>query len=94
VIRDEPEVWQITDASPNFHTFHVHDVQFLIVDRNGRAPEPAEQGWDDNVLLYPGDRVQILVRFRYDADPHRPYMFHCHILEHEDRGMMGQFVVV
>lgn len=94
VYRDVPELWQITDASPNFHTFHVHDVQFLIVDRNGRKPEPGEQGWEDNLLLYPGDRVRILVQFRYDTDPHRPYMFHCHILEHEDMGMMGQFVVV
>jgi bilirubin oxidase len=94
VFKDDAEVWEITDASPNFHTFHVHDVQFLIVDHNGRKPEPSEQGWEDNVLLYPGDRVRILVQFRNDTDPHRPYMFHCHILEHEDRGMMGQFVVV
>ncbi|HUI69591.1 MAG TPA: multicopper oxidase domain-containing protein [Spirochaetia bacterium] len=94
VVKDEPEIWQIVDASPNFHTFHVHDVQFLIVDRNGRPPEPNEQGWEDNLLLYPGDQVRILVEFRYATDPHRPYMFHCHILEHEDMGMMGQFVVI
>ena len=39
VFKDDIEVWQITDASPNFLTFHVHDVQFLIVDRNGRPPD-------------------------------------------------------
>ncbi len=94
VFRDEPEIWQIVDASPNFHTFHVHDVQFLIVDRNGKPPAPNEQGWEDNLLLYPGDQVRILVQFRYSTDPHRPYMYHCHILEHEDMGMMGQFVVI
>jgi FtsP/CotA-like multicopper oxidase with cupredoxin domain len=38
-------------------------------------------------------RAQILVRFGHPADDATPYMFHCHILEHEDAGMMGQFVV-
>ena len=94
VFKDDVEIWQIVNQSPNYHTFHVHDVQFLIVDRNGKAPEPSDQGWEDNVLLYPGDHVRILVQFKYYTDPHHPYMFHCHILEHEDMGMMGQFVVV
>ena len=44
VFKDDIEVWQITDASPNFLTFHVHDVQFLIVDRNGRPPDGASRG--------------------------------------------------
>ena len=52
------------------------------------------QGWLDTVLAYPVDHIRPLVQFKYYADAHHPYMFHCHILEHEDMGMMGQFVVV
>jgi len=47
------------------------------------------QGWLDTVLAYPVDHIRPLVQFKYYADPHHPYMFHCHILEHEDMGMMG-----
>jgi FtsP/CotA-like multicopper oxidase with cupredoxin domain len=42
----------------------------------------------------PGESVRLVVRFSDYTDPGLPYMFHCHILQHEDRGMMGQFVVV
>ena len=46
------------------------------------------------VLVRPFETVRIIKRFHDYADPVNPYMFHCHILEHEDVGMMGQFVVV
>ena len=46
------------------------------------------------VLVLPFQTVRIIKRFHDYADPVFPYMFHCHILEHEDVGMMGQFVVV
>jgi len=92
--KDDVEIWQLSDNSPNFHPFHVHNVQFLVVDVNGKQPDPSRQGWLDTVLVYPGDRIRLLVQFKYYSDPHHPYMFHCHILEHEDMGMMGQFVVV
>jgi FtsP/CotA-like multicopper oxidase with cupredoxin domain len=42
----------------------------------------------------PGTTIRIVARFDDHADPTAPYMFHCHVLRHEDRGMMGQFVVV
>lgn len=42
----------------------------------------------------PGETVRCLVRFGDEADPDTPYVFHCHILQQKDRGMMGQFVVV
>ncbi len=44
-------------------------------------------------LVRPDETVRIIKRFRDYADPVSPFMFHCHILEHEDVGMMGQFVV-
>ena len=94
VNKDDVEIWQLSNNSPNFHPFHVHNVQFLVVDINGKQPDPSQQGWLDTVLVYPGDHIRLLVQFKYYSDPHHPYMFHCHILEHEDMGMMGQFVVV
>jgi len=88
------EIWEIVNQSPMAHPFHIHDTQFRIIDRNGRAPMAGEQGLKDTVLVYPRERVRIITQFENYADAITPYMFHCHILEHEDAGMMGQFVVV
>ncbi|WP_430427632.1 multicopper oxidase family protein [Parasphingorhabdus sp.] len=87
------EIWQVENASMMAHPFHIHDVQFRILDRNGRAPDAAEQGLKDTVVVYPGEAVRLLLRFEDYTDADLPYMYHCHILEHEDVGMMGQFVV-
>jgi bilirubin oxidase len=70
---------------------HLHDVQFNILERNGQPPSEIEAGRKDTVLLWPNDRVRIISRF---ADYTGIYMYHCHMLEHEDDGMMGQFEVV
>ncbi len=88
------EIWEIGNTSPLPHPFHVHDVQFQILDRNGRKPHPGERGLKDTVLVNQGENVRIIARFQDFSDPDRPYMYHCHILEHEDAGMMGQFTVV
>ncbi len=72
------------------HNFHVHAVRFLILDINGRPPPPSLSGWKDTVLLWPGDKVRIIARF--DSYPGL-YMYHCHLLVHEDAGMMGQFMI-
>ena len=88
------EVWKITNTTPIAHPFHVHGVQFRTLDRDGKAPSPHEQGLKDTVLVDPGSTVRIITEFGYFADPKRPYMYHCHILEHEDAGMMGQFLVI
>ena len=76
------------------HPFHIHNTQFRILDRNGRRPALDEAGRKDTVVVEPGETVRLLVRFDHYSDPTRPYMYHCHILEHEDAGMMGQFTVV
>ncbi len=88
------EIWEIANNSPMPHPFHIHDIQFRILDRDGRKPPPNEQGLKDTVLVESGESVRIITQFEDYADPNSPYMFHCHILEHEDAGMMGQFVVV
>lgn len=88
------EIWEITNPSATYHPFHVHDVQFQILDRDGDLPPPHERGWKDTVIVGQGETVRVIMRFTDYADPDMPYMYHCHILEHEDMGMMGQFVVI
>jgi FtsP/CotA-like multicopper oxidase with cupredoxin domain len=88
------EIWQIRNTDGTQHNFHLHDVQFQVVDVDGHPPPPELAGWKDTIFLRPGVRVEIIARFADYADPRTPYMFHCHLLNHEDSGMMGQFVVV
>jgi len=88
------EIWELSNRSTMPHPLHIHNTQFRIIDRNGKAPNPNETGLKDTVLIQPNEKVRILIRFDEYSDPDRPYMYHCHILEHEDAGMMGQFTVV
>jgi len=88
------EIWELTNNSPMMHPFHIHNGQFQVLDRNGVAPPANEMGWKDTVRVGSGERVRLIMRFTDFSNAEAPYMYHCHILEHEDRGMMGQFVVV
>lgn len=100
VKKGDTEIWEIINTSWMSHPFHVHDVQFQILDRyntqTGVRSEPFEneRGWKDTVYVEPWERVRIIMEFKEYADPNVPYMVHCHILEHEDDGMMQQFVVL
>ncbi len=94
VKRNTTEIWEISNASAMPHPFHVHNVQFRVLNRNGRAPHPTETGLKDVVLVHGGEVVRIIMAFPEYSDNKIPYMYHCHILEHEDQGMMGQFLVV
>ncbi len=90
------EIWRIKnlDGMMNMpHPFHVHGCSFEVLSRNGEAPYIFEKGLKDTVLINKGDIVDIRVIFRKKADRNNPFMFHCHNLEHEDLGMMGQFTV-
>ncbi len=88
------EIWEVRNNSPMMHPFHIHNGQFQVLDRNGRAPQANELGWKDTVQVRSGELVRLIMRFTDYIDESNPYMYHCHILEHEDRGMMGQFVLV
>lgn len=93
----ETEVWEVTGLDDTPHNFHVHDVRFRVLDVAGEPPGPDLQGWQDTVYVQPGHITRLLVRFdaaEGTTDPSVPYMFHCHLLTHEDQGMMGQLVVV
>ena len=89
----DTEIWEITNPNTQAHPFHVHGDSFQILSRDGVLPPANELGRKDVVLVRPFETVRIIKRFHDYADPFSPYMFHCHILEHEDVGMMGQFVV-
>ncbi len=89
----DTEIWEISNASPQPHPFHIHDIQFLILDRDGKPPLAGERGFKDTVIVDHNETVRVIARFEDYADPDNPYMYHCHILEHEDAGMMGQFIV-
>jgi blue copper oxidase len=89
------EKWTVTNNNVFGHTFHIHDVQFKIVDRNGStsAVGAHESGWKDVMYVPKGEKVSFVARFNDYADAVHPFMYHCHFANHEDGGMMGQFVV-
>ncbi len=89
----DTERWTLT-SDDGQHVFHPHQIQFQILAINGEPPPPEEAGWEDSVLVNPDREVVIAARFKSYAAEETPYMFHCHILDHEDLGMMGQFVIV
>ncbi len=88
------EIWNIHNQTPVAHPFHLHGFSFYILDRYGALVGPEEQGRRDMVLVYPNEQIRIISRFSNFADSTTPFMYHCHLLTHEDEGMMGQFVVM
>lgn len=82
------EIWEVT---PNMmaHPFHVHGVIFRVLSIGGRAPAPHLAAGKDVILL--DQPAELLLTFNQPATTRFPFMFHCHILEHEDGGMMGQY---
>lgn len=91
---DDVEIWTITNNTNLGHPFHIHDVQFYILDKDGQTPPLNEQGLKDVVFVEANQTVRFITKFEDFSDAEVPYMYHCHILPHEDGGMMGQFVVV
>lgn len=88
------EIWELRNQTPISHPFHIHDVQFYILDINGVPPPAHMQGRKDVVLVPAGNStVRFITRFETFHNDTLPYMYHCHMLTHEDHGMMGQFVV-
>ncbi|MFC7547953.1 multicopper oxidase family protein [Plantactinospora sp. GCM10030261] len=92
--RDTVEVWEVVALDDQLHNFHVHDTQFQVLSVNGAPPGPELSGWKDTVHTPQNVTLRLAMRFRDHTDRNMPYMFHCHVLYHEDQGLMGQFVVV
>lgn len=89
------EVWDITNDMMVDHNFHIHATHFMLIERNGSATSvaPNEKGYKDVVYIPSGESVRFIVKMTDYSDNTIPYMYHCHFLEHEDAGMMGQFIV-
>jgi spore coat protein A len=102
------EKWQFINTTDDAHPMHLHLVQFQIVERQGydpaalrkdeikligkaRKPAPNERGWKDTAVVNPGEVLTIIVRFEGYAGR---YIYHCHMLEHEDNDMMRPYEVV
>lgn len=92
VRKGDTEIWRIA-VDDLQHPFHIHGCSFRILSTDGGEAPAYAQGWKDMVHVNDGNWSEVLVRFDYDALADAPYMYHCHILEHEDCGMMGQFTV-
>jgi spore coat protein A len=102
------EKWRFINATDDSHPIHLHMVQFQILERQGYDPialrnkeiklvgksrkaPPNESGWKDTAVVNPGEVLTIIVRF----DGYKGlYVYHCHMLEHEDNDMMRPYEVV
>ncbi|RBP87615.1 FtsP/CotA-like multicopper oxidase with cupredoxin domain [Cytobacillus firmus] len=91
--QGETEIWEVYNKPDPMggmiHPFHIHGTQFKIVSIDGEDPPEILQGWKDTVAIEPGQTVKLAVKFKNKGI----YMYHCHLLEHEDNGMMGQVEV-
>jgi len=90
----DTEEWEIHNFTADAHPIHLHLVRFAVVNRedadgNVRPPEPWETGYKDTVISYPGEITRVKATF----DLPGLYVWHCHIVEHEDNEMMRPYVV-
>ncbi|HSB65032.1 MAG TPA: multicopper oxidase family protein [Anaerolineales bacterium] len=94
------EAWEWINNSPIPHPMHIHNVQFQVVNRTPPANRTSydtvsqgliDTGWKDTVLVWPGERVKVAMKFSPYAGM---YMYHCHILEHEDMTMMRNYMIM
>jgi len=83
------EIWEIVSVGMA-HPFHIHGASFRVLSINGQSPPAYLMGWKDVVLVE--GNAELLVAFNRPATREHPFMFHCHILEHEDAGLMAQYV--
>jgi FtsP/CotA-like multicopper oxidase with cupredoxin domain len=85
------EKWVLRNTSDLTHYVHIHEEQWHTIRRDGARPPPWERGLEDTWRLDPGEVVVVAARF---SDYTGRFMIHCHMLDHEDHGMMAYFRVV
>jgi bilirubin oxidase len=89
------EIWEIHNFTEDAHPIHIHEVQFQVVNRqpfddgDARSPESWETGFKDSVIAYPGEITRVKALF----DLPGLYVWHCHIVEHEDNEMMRPYFI-
>jgi FtsP/CotA-like multicopper oxidase with cupredoxin domain len=91
---DSTEIWELYNFTVDAHPIHIHEVQFQVVDRQpfegaSRPPESWETGFKDTVIAYPGEITRVKTTFKV---PGR-FVWHCHIVEHEDNEMMRPYEI-
>lgn len=88
------EIWEFDNMmGDEIHPMHIHGVQFQVLERIGGRNTliATEKGWKDTVLLMPGEKVSVIMTF---PEYKGKFVFHCHILEHEDDGMMLNYEII
>ena len=86
------EQWTLSNVTNLSHSFHIHDIQFYLTSMPGGVPAYM-QGWKDTFYTTAGSSISFITKFDDFASNSNPFMFHCHFLQHEDGGLMGQFLV-
>jgi spore coat protein A len=95
-LQGSTEVWEIWNYTMDAHPIHLHQVMFEVVERESRMdamvrpPELWELGYKDTVIAYPGEITRVKAYF----DLAGLYVWHCHIVEHEDNEMMRPYRVL
>ncbi len=96
---NDVETWEIYNFTADAHPIHIHEVFFQVVDRqrldkktglpiqNPRPPDPWEDGYKDTVIAYPGEVTRVQMKFGNEGQ----FVWHCHIVEHEDNEMMRPY---
>ncbi|MFD5536540.1 multicopper oxidase family protein [Streptomyces sp. NPDC127079] len=87
------EIWTIKNGTQLEHSFHLHDVPYQLISVNGEDPTGVGLGWFDTYEVVGGGSIQIAMEFTDFADDTYMYMLHCHLLQHEDEGMMASLMV-
>jgi FtsP/CotA-like multicopper oxidase with cupredoxin domain len=85
------EVWEFVNRTAVAHVMHLHHSDWYLLSRDGRRPPPWEDCLKDTFFVYPGERIALAGRF---SDYTGKFVIHCHMLDHEDHGLMSQFEVV
>jgi FtsP/CotA-like multicopper oxidase with cupredoxin domain len=101
VTAGSTQIWEFINVAGGMgmmaaHPIHVHGRQFRVLGRSGGSANAlregiVDEGWKDTVLVLPGETVRVQITFTRHPGV---YLYHCHILEHEDMGMMRNFRVV
>jgi spore coat protein A len=85
------ELWEIVNRTAVAHVMHLHHSDWYLLTRDGKKPPPWEECLKDTFFVYPGERIVLAGHF---ADYAGKFVIHCHMLDHEDHGLMSQFEVV
>ncbi len=91
VDKGSTRMWELRNDTEMTHFVHLHEELWRTVSRDGKKPPAWERGLEDTWRLDPGERVRVMARF---TDYTGVFMIHCHMLDHEDDGLMAQFAVV